>query len=444
MARRGVIAAVLLVVLALLPVGVARSATRARFSAPVEAFVGSVPFRVAAADLNGDGVPDLATADNRAREASVLLGKGDGSFRARASFRTVGRPADIAAADLSGDGRQDLVTVSDNRRGSVTVLLNNGAGSFRRAGVYSSGATAPAVATTDVNHDGLIDILTANLGRQDLGVLLGIGGGRFGPLRRFTGGYGVLDSDVGDLNGDGNVDVALATGNYGDSIVVMLGAGDGTFGPPRQYPAGDDPVGVAIADLNHDGRQDLAVARFTGADVSLFPGRGDGTFDAAMTTPMTGAADYVVVADFDADGHPDIATPSVFDAPAVASGRGDGTFEPVRLLGWVAYQGGAVADFNRDGRPDLALAAADAPEANVYLNWTGESAPPCVVLDVRRVRLRTARRDLRDGGCRLGRVHRRSSGRVRKNRVIAPRPRIGSVLPSGTRVDLIVSRRRRQ
>jgi hypothetical protein len=443
MARRSLLAAIVL--MALLPVAVARAATRARFSAPIQAYVESVPFRVAAADLNGDRIPDLATADNRARVASVLLGRGDGSLRPSVSFPTAGRPADIATADLSGDGRVDLVTVSDNRRGSVTVLLNRGAGRFRRAGVYSSGAVAPAVATADLNHDGRIDILTANLGRLDLGVLLGIGGGRFGPVRRFAGGYGVIDSDVGDLNGDGNVDVALATGNYGDAVVVMLGAGDGTFGPPRQYPAGDDPVGVAIADVTDDARPDLVVARHSGdGNVSVFPGRGDGTFDAATTTPMAVGAEYVVVADFDADGHPDIATSSLLDAPAVAGGHGDGSFEPARDLGWIYYQGGAVADFNRDGRPDLAFAASDYAEANIYLNWTGAAAPPCVVLELRGLRLRTARRDLRDGSCRLGRIHRRSSRKVRRNRVIALRVPVGSVHPSGTRIDLIVSRGRRR
>jgi hypothetical protein len=263
-------------------------------------------------------------------------------------------------------------------------------------------------------------------------------------VRRFAGGYGVIDSDVSDLNGDGNVDVALATGNYGDSVVVLLGDGDGSFGPPRNYPAGDDPVGVAIADVTHDARPDLVIARYGGdGDVSVFPGRGDGTFDAATTTPMEIGAEYVVVADFDADANPDVATSSILSSPAVASGRGDGTFEAARLLGWDYYQGGAVADFNRDGRPDIAMAASDVAEVNVFLNWTGASAPPCVVLDLRGDRLRTARRDLRDGNCRLGRVLRRPSRKVRRNRVIDPRPRIGSVLPSRSRVDVVVSRGRR-
>jgi hypothetical protein len=114
---------------------------------------------------------------------------------------------------------------------------------------------------------------------------------------------------------------------------VLLGVGDGTFGPAHLYPAGSDPIGVALADLNHDAKLDLAVANYEDGSVSVFPGRGDGTFNASSAYEMTAGTEYIVVADFDADGNPDIATASVDDAPAVARGRADGTFEAARPLG---------------------------------------------------------------------------------------------------------------
>jgi hypothetical protein len=445
MARRPVVVAVSAVLTVAVCAGGTALAIEPRFSAPVELFVGESPFRVAAADFNGDGKPDLATADHGARSASVMLGHGDGSFRKRVAYRTAALPEDVAAADVSGDGKLDLITASEGRRGIVSVLVNDGTGRFSLPRFYPTGATAPAVAAADVNRDGIIDILTANIGTRDLSVLLGQGGAQFGTALRVSGGDGAVDLDVADLNGDGKLDVALATALRGYAVVIRLGNGDGTFGPKKKYAAGLDPDGVTIADLNHDGKLDLAVSNADEGTVSAFIGRGDGTFTHAGRHPMSILDDAVVIADFDADGHPDIATSAVGDdAPAVARGRGDGTFEKARSLDWIAYQGGAVADFNLDGRPDLAFAATDAPEANVFLNWTGLPAPPCVVLDVARDRLATAERRLRDGNCRLGHVARHPSRKVARRRVIAPRPRIGSVLPSGSRVDLVMSQGRRR
>ena len=128
---------------------------------------------------------------------------------------------------------------------------------------------------------------------------------------------------------------------------------------------------MALADVNHDAQFDLAVTNNEDDSVSVFLGIGDGTFSTQSKYPMSDSPDAVVVADFDGDGNPDIATSSTRGEPAVALGRGDGTFQRARGLGWDFYQGGAVADFDRDGRIDLAFAATDVPEANVFLSWTG-------------------------------------------------------------------------
>jgi FG-GAP-like repeat len=225
-------------------------------------------------------------------------------------------------------------------------------------------------------------------------------------------------------------------------VTVRLGNGDGTFAPVRAYEAGANPDGVALADLNRDGKLDLTVTNNASDNVSIFLGAGDGTFGAQAQHPMTGGPETVVVADFDADGIPDIATSSATFAPAVATGRGDGTFRKSRALDWLYGQGGAVADFNLDGRADLAFTDYQQPEATVYLNWMGLPAPPCVVLDFSNERLRSAKRYVRDGGCKLGRVLHRHSRSVRKGRTIGPRPAIGTVLPSGSRVDIVISRGR--
>jgi hypothetical protein len=124
--------------------------------------------------------------------------------------------------------------------------------------------------------------------------------------------------------------------------------------------------------------------------------------------------------------------------------RGDGTFDKPHYIPWLFGEGGAVADFNLDGRPDLAFGATDNNWTKVFLNWTGMAQPPCVVVDVTHFSLREAKQYLRYGNCRLGRVRHVSSRKVRKKHVISQRPRAGVVLPSASRVDLVVSRGRRR
>jgi hypothetical protein len=122
MAWRSAVAAVPVFLTAAVWVASATAATGPSFSAPVQPPVGEAPFRVVAADLDGDGRADLASADHGSSSASVLLGRGDGSFRRRLAYRTAARAADIASADVNADGRPDLVTASEGRRGEIAVL----------------------------------------------------------------------------------------------------------------------------------------------------------------------------------------------------------------------------------------------------------------------------------------------------------------------------------
>jgi hypothetical protein len=151
----------------------------------------------------------------------------------------------------------------------------------------------------------------------------------------------------------------------------------------------------------------------------------------------------VAVADYDGDGSLDLALSGAGFIPFVRRGRGDGTFGNAHYLEWVIADYGVAADFNQDGRPDLAFVKSEQTSASVFLNWTGLPAPPCVVLDLTTYRLGKARQYLGFSGCRLGHVTRRFSRRVRRNRVISQSPGMSSVLPSGSAVDLVLSRGRR-
>jgi hypothetical protein len=336
----------------------------------------------------------------------------------------------------------DLITARANRRqGAVTALLNDGAGHFQTRRVHPFGATA--LGAGDLNSDGLIDLVTASPWHGGLTVLLGTGSGNFAPARQLGGKY-AYSLALGDLNRDGKLDVALINDDGRDHVIMRLGNGDGTFGPelPSER-AGQNVVGVTLADLNHDGVLDIASADFDGRyGVSIFLGRGDGSFGPRTVLGKVYEPDAVLVADFDADGNVDLAISSVDDVPAIRRGRGDGTFEKPLYIPWPLAVSGAVADFNRDGRPDIAFLHGEGGSwVKVYLNWTGLPAPPCVVFDVIHDPVRAAKRYIDDSGCRLGKLRYRYSRKVRKGRVISQRPAgEGTVLPSGSPIDILVSR----
>jgi hypothetical protein len=144
------------------------------FQAKRDYATGSVPYSVAISDLNGDGNPDLATANEeaaRANSVSVLLNRGDGSFPAKLDYATGRGPVSVAITDLNGDGKPDLATANGDAH-SATVLLNRGDGSFQAKLDYAIGRKPFEFAIGDLNGDGKPDLATANGRANSVSVLL--------------------------------------------------------------------------------------------------------------------------------------------------------------------------------------------------------------------------------------------------------------------------------
>ncbi|MEE9533311.1 MAG: VCBS repeat-containing protein, partial [Acidimicrobiia bacterium] len=136
------------------------------------------PRSVAIADLDGDTVPDLVTANPISDNVSVLLGNGDGSFQANVSFAAGRGPTSVAVADLDGDSVPDLVTANDGGccdLGDVSVLLGNGDGTFQAAVSFAVGDVPLSVAVADLDGDTVPDLVTANINSDDVSVLRGNG-----------------------------------------------------------------------------------------------------------------------------------------------------------------------------------------------------------------------------------------------------------------------------
>jgi Big-like domain-containing protein/VCBS repeat protein/FG-GAP repeat protein len=346
---------------------------------------------IAVVDVNGDGKLDLVIAAKGVGctncvvgGVGVMLGNGNGTFESPVAYGTgTTNPSySVAAADVNGDGKPDVVAASScisnvSCVSSVAVLLNNGDGTFKAAVNYATnGQAAHAVAIGDVNGDGKPDIVVANsCASGDLyctsgtvGVLLGNGDGTFRPIVNYsTGGQLPTAIALGDLNNDGKLDIAVSNyqttnSDYTGRIAILLGHGDGTFQPAVTYISGGVANNsVTIADLNADGKLDLVAVNqgvTTGPStgtVGVLLGNGDGTFETATVTLTTRLSiDYfaqVAVADFNGDGKLDVACAA---SDFLLLGNGDGTFQPVLPLGFEGT-GIATGDFNGDGRPDLAV-----------------------------------------------------------------------------------------
>jgi hypothetical protein len=264
---------------------------------------------VAFADFNKDGAIDLAVAGTSPSFVSVYFGKNNGTFQNPTIYGTVDYPLSLIAADVNGTGNIDLATANYSDA-SLNIMRNDGTGHFIAAPVTSSPA-ATGIVAGDFNRDGKKDVAVVNTPtckapcHGTVTVFPGTGKNYFDPGIKYSIGMHGAAIATGDLNGDGILDLVVTNTVPGDSadISVLLGNVDGTFRPARNYIFGSLSNEVFLIDMNNDGKLDLV------EDGGVALGKGDGTFSPLIHFPD--GIDYdpglhLAVGDLNGDGKQDL------------------------------------------------------------------------------------------------------------------------------------------
>jgi hypothetical protein len=338
------------------------------FSPAVHHFAGQQPDGVAAADLSGDGIPDLAvTADQtlNSDDVAILLGNADGTFELPfyVPLPNSSSPGSIVAGDLDGDTDVDLaVTLRDFNQ--VIAVINQGSASFTLGATAAVGANARGMDIADAEGDGDLDLVIANRDGNSFTYLQNGGSASFTSLTTPTGleprdaAFGDFDSDgdldvavachddrtvrihrndggampmvatlsvgnndrpegieTGDLNGNGVVDIAAASGddeelNQNRAVLFLTNSITSFTGPQYVFagPGAIDTSDIALADLDCDGDLDIATGNQTSNNVSMMLNNGSAVFGAATIFTAGLSPDAIIAADLQGDGDDDVVT----------------------------------------------------------------------------------------------------------------------------------------
>jgi FG-GAP-like repeat len=235
---------------------------------PVKIPSAAGPMGVVAADLNGDGWLDLITVMKGVPEVEVYINDGKGGFLKPVSYPVAPSPYHITARDINGDGAVDLLMTNlESDRG--TILLNNGDGTFRSPQEFPLLlAKALTDDPVDVNQDGMPDMVTVNTASDDISVFTNEGGGKFKEQVKYAVGASPTDQIFGDFNGDGYPDVAVTLD--GGKVALLMNNGDGTFKKGAELQVGKNPTSPVAADFDENGTLDLVIANQYSHDISIF------------------------------------------------------------------------------------------------------------------------------------------------------------------------------
>jgi hypothetical protein len=409
---------------------------------------GSTPDGIAVGDLNGDGVPDIVTADAGSDSISVLIGNADGTYQPRKVFKTGQNPSAVALADLDNDGNLDAI-VTNNDDNTVTIFWGDGKGGFPTTTLLGTGSGPHRIAVGDIdgqkdaNGKDILDIAIVNQTGTSATVFFGDGKRHFTSAtlgswgapdsialgQLITGSTNGLDIVIGgeretvyrnlggrqfkqtgnfqpgdhsdtvvlkDINGDGFGDV-ISVSQHESTLNILYGLGNGMLDDDVNdivtYGLSGGATDMILTDVNKDGIPDAIVSYAGSPAISVLIGTSDGHFLARSDSTIAAGVDHIATAELNNNGDVDLigassATSTVvlfFGNPGIALGT------PVIFPVGNSPTGIAVGDLNGDGNPDLVTVNTVDNTASVLLGSTngnyGSRTDFSVGTSPRRVRL---------------------------------------------------------
>ncbi|MEM7202433.1 MAG: VCBS repeat-containing protein [Planctomycetota bacterium] len=353
---------------------------------------GIIPSGVAVADVNDDGILDLAVADLRSERLSLYEQTPEGELKLQPPLATGPFRSHVEAADLDGDGCIDL-PVGGNNDSELQILFGGVPRRFRAEAPVPTGDRVAALVAADLDRDGDLDLISAHRGTtlspfgstENLSIAYQDAPRTFATAPALPTGPQPVSVVAADVDGDGALDLVAADA-MDDTVRNLLQTAPRQWSPQPPLATGDTPSQVVAADLDGDGDLDLACANSRSDDVWIFWQEGPGTFVAA---PPLGTARFptaLAAADLDGDGDVDlVAASGAANSLTVLAQETPRAFTARATLPTGRFPRAiAAADLDGDGALDLVCANVNSDDVSVFFQdgpLLFTAAPPIAAAD---------------------------------------------------------------